>query len=865
MDNGTVNIVHGNIAHTTQSNGFFTIGGGGGFSGGGSSGRRRRKKRLQAQEKARREQAIAARNQTIATQTHQYESTRNTLEAEHASRRGLIGQHIQAELNAGPPSASLTSSIPGAYPILSAQDRVNRLLTNKTAELQAQISRANAFFGSDPLNKSTQDYLNKLHALGSTANAHQLWTSSYEAAQSAKTLTEAIRLLTDQSNALAARKIEHEAEWRAREQHWEQLRLKGEQDVKELVERDSAQQADIKALRKINEERRLQVIGAANTVAAPAAVAAARPLFMTGAGLLGAEAAAVALEVAIGDAMAELARVALIRTGQLAGTFVTLMTYSPVLGDGELTAEQRNRGFNGLSVPADFLDLPEDLDLRKIANEGGTVNLDYRIRSESKAGDTTVYLAKTNENTVPSAVNVVAGVLDPLTNTIQITGEGFSPITLRLNVDSQSTTTNAPSAGYTGLIMAAGQPPVETIPPGADTRFNDRLVVFPQHLGLAPIYVSFNTPWGYPKVATGSGQPTTNDLRNLTEQNKTAAIPSQLADQLRGREFGSAVELKERFWKEAAKDKNLSSSLHELNANRMKNGYAPFAKKSDWVGESKTLDLRYPDQTAPARDTYDFDKIGVVGPKGLAGTTDIASPTPSWSLPGSPVSDAFRDARNAFSASAGGTVSNPPNWTPLNPPGSELLRPTPLPGAPVRVPVYVGGTTTPVSPQIETLPSVDEADISTGILWLPADPGLPPQYVLYAKIPAKPLEIGPYDDVSSRSVKDGLDADHIPSRKALELHLKINFPDMPWGEINGLINRAPSIAIPARVHRKYSETNAGRNSKEKQAKDAADIQAAVESNFNAIKQGLLEEGFSEADIETAREQLHNLIKEQGWY
>jgi hypothetical protein len=162
----------------------------------------------------------------------------------------------------------------------------------------------------------------------------------------------------------------------------------------------------------------------------------------------------------------------------------------------------------------------------------------------------------------------------------------------------------------------------------------------------------------------------------------------------------------------------------------MKNGYAPFAKKSDWVAESRTLDLRNIEQTAAAKDAYNFDGMGVVGPKGLAGTTDIASPATPWSLPGSPVSDAFKDARNAFSASAGGTVSNPPNWTPLNPPGSELLRPTPLPGTPVRVPVYVGGTTTPVTPQIETLPIVDEISIGTGILWLPVVEGSPQQYIL---------------------------------------------------------------------------------------------------------------------------------------
>lgn len=857
MDDGTVNIVHGNISHTTQSNGFFTIGGGGGFSGG-SAGRRRRAKRIKALEQHRREVAIAAQNQTIATQTHQYESARNALEAEHSSRRTTIDHVIQAELNSTHPLIRLDLNNPGSFSILREQASVDQLLAIKNAELQTQTARANAFFGSEPLNKTVQDYLNRFHELGSTVNAHQLWASSYDAAQSAKTLVETIRRLTEQSQTLSARNAQYIAEWRARKERWRQQDL-----ITKALEQ--AQQADIKALRKNNEERRLHVIRAGNTVTAPAAVAAARPLFMTGAGLLGAEAAAVALEVAIGDAIAELARIALLRTGQLAGSFVTLMAYSPALADGELTAEQRNRMLKGLSVPAALLDLPDNLDLRTIANEGGTVDLGYRIRSESRAEETKVLLAKTDKNTVPSAVKVVAGMVDPLTNTLQVTGEGFSPITLGLTTDPQATTINAPSAGYSGLIITAGQPPVETLSSGADTRFNDRLVVFPQHLGLAPVYVAFNTPWGNPEVATGNGQPTTNDLRSLTQQGNATVIPSQLADQLRGRQFTSADAFKNDFWKATAREKSLSRSLYDLNANRMKKGYAPFAKKSDWAGESRKFDLRYLEQYAAARDTYDFDAMGIAGPKGLAGTTDVASPAAPWSLPGSPVANAFDTARNAFSASIGSTVSNPPNWTPLNPPGSELLGPTPLPGAPVRIPVYVGGTTTPLTPQIETLPSVDEADVTTGILWLPTDPGLPPQYVLYAKIPVRPLEVGPYNDLSSRSVKDGLDADHIPSKKALELHLTTNFPDLPLERVEDYLNRASSIAIPARVHRKYSETNAGRNSKDKQAKDAADIQAAVDSNFNAIKQGLLEEGFSEKDIETAREQLHALNKELGWY
>ncbi|WP_338109242.1 S-type pyocin domain-containing protein [Pseudomonas paralactis] len=86
------------------------------------------------------------------------------------------------------------------------------------------------------------------------------------------------------------------------------------------------------------------------------------------------------------------------------------------------------------------------------------------------------------------------------------------------------------------------------------------------------------------------------------------------------------------------------------------------------------------------------------------------------------------------------------------------------------------------------------------IISFPAHSGVPPLYLVFAKPMVSPLEVGPYDDLSSRSIKD-----------------------------------------------------------------ASDLSAAVDSNFNAIKRGLLEEGFTEADVEVAREQLHRLSKEQGWY
>lgn len=99
----------------------------------------------------------------------------------------------------------------------------------------------------------------------------------------------------------------------------------------------------------------------------------------------------------------------------------------------------------------------------------------------------------------------------------------------------------------------------------------------------------------------------------------------------------------------------------------------------------------------------------------------------------------------------------------------------------------------------------------------------------------------------------------------LEATLKSAFPGITEEEIQIYLRQAPSIAIPARVHQKYSETYGGRNSKFKQAQDAADLRTAVDSNFDAIKRGLLEEGFAEADIEASRSELHKLHETHGWY
>lgn len=73
------------------------------------------------------------------------------------------------------------------------------------------------------------------------------------------------------------------------------------------------------------------------------------------------------------------------------------------------------------------------------------------------------------------------------------------------------------------------------------------------------------------------------------------------------------------------------------------------------------------------------------------------------------------------------------------------------------------------------------------------------------------------------------------------------------------------MAIPSHVHRKFSETYGGRNNATRKMNDASNLEVAVDSNVDALKSGLREAGFSDADIADARSSLHRLHKEQGWY
>lgn len=202
-------------------------------------------------------------------------------------------------------------------------------------------------------------------------------------------------------------------------------------------------------------------------------------------------------------------------------------------------------------------------------------------------------------------------------------------------------------------------------------------------------------------------------------------------------------------------------------------------------------------------------------------------------------------------------------WTPNN--GPLVQAPTTYPGVTDALEnIMVHPVAEGTDSQIEIYPASDEMTWQDCILVLPIESGVPPLYVVFAKPMVNPLEVGLYGSFDGRP-RNGTHLDHMPSQKALARYLRANDPYLLEQDIQKSLRLAASIAIPAKVHQKYSETYGGRNSKAKQTKDASDLRAAVDSNFNAIKPYLLDEGISDTDLEAARADLHKLNTEQGWY
>lgn len=159
---------------------------------------------------------------------------------------------------------------------------------------------------------------------------------------------------------------------------------------------------------------------------------------------------------------------------------------------------------------------------------------------------------------------------------------------------------------------------------------------------------------------------------------------------------------------------------------------------------------------------------------------------------------------------------------------------------------------------------IEDRDLLDCIITFPVATGLPPLYLVFSKPPVKLLEVDTYRGFQGRP-RGGTHADHMPSAAAIERYLTLANPGLTFIEISALKKDVAALIVPASVHQKCSETYGGRNTPSQIEKDAKDLKSAVDRNINAIKGCLRDEGFSDAQIEQARQEMHQVNREQGWY
>ncbi|MGF0238259.1 S-type pyocin domain-containing protein [Rhodococcus sp. IEGM1300] len=563
------------------------------------------------------------------------------------------------------------------------QAEVDRQIAHKTAEIHANTALAYSFDGHDPLSRSTHDYLARLDQFGdSLAHGHQVWENAYAAAHLARFLSTQVTALTEQSRALARRHAEQTIIWQGQERR----RLYAEQrDVRVRFKQQSDQ--DI----------RIERIKQANTVSYPKLSMSATSVLVSGYG--------VSVPGSF-DVLTLGVKRSVIIAGGVLGTltlsqvaiFIGAIAYPSELGNGELTPEQRSRLFHAVGIPASALDLHDHRELQTIADKGGSVEAEYRLKPIAVAQGTAIIVTKTGGD-IDSRVPVVNAVLDPLTSVYlaEIPGSPSRQIQFAADVTTPS---SAPGA----TVLRVTEPQLQDIPAGVDLRIQDCIVCVP---GMEPIYLSFNVPPMGTGVVTGTGQATAKDWWSAATQAQGAAIPSQIGNHHRGREFTSFEAFDKTLWSTLGEYRALGAPFDAVNKKRIEQGFAPYAPKNTWIGENREFELRYQERPEFWSDPFNLDKISIKTPNSAEGWVGVIPAVVPWPIP--PAS----------------------SWKPLVPPGSEHLGSTTSPITPTDPLIYPGTPAIPVLPQNETFPAVDEGEMGASIPGFPGDMELPSPDALF--------------------------------------------------------------------------------------------------------------------------------------
>ncbi|MCH4900947.1 S-type pyocin domain-containing protein [Pseudomonas sp. B707] len=328
------------------------------------------------------------------------------------------------------------------------------------------------------------------------------------------------------------------------------------------------------------------------------------------------ESARSRLRAAIRSASAGLSALA---AGTVSGLIVGVaaLVYSPALGNGELPKRFL------VSVPlSDLLSGPVP-DLGQLAATGGSLDLPVRVNSRAGEGDHTELLVIPVDGVrFPTGVPVIAAVHNPQDNTYRATTTDIPSETLvwtpSITPADSSTVLPVPEpdpAQYTGGDIVPVEGRIDRHPDLGDFDFNDWILVFPPDSGIPPQYIMFRDPRNDSGIASGYGEPVATGWLEAASQGNGTAIPAQIAEQLRGRQFSDFRTFRESFWKAVGADSELSSQFGNTNRERLMRGHSPFTIPGEQVGGNKVYEIHHLDFIKNGGAVYDMDNLRLLTPK----------------------------------------------------------------------------------------------------------------------------------------------------------------------------------------------------------------------------------------------------------
>jgi hypothetical protein len=143
--------------------------------------------------------------------------------------------------------------------------------------------------------------------------------------------------------------------------------------------------------------------------------------------------------------------------------------------------------------------------------------------------------------------------------------------------------------------------------------YKDFILVFPAGSGVQPLYIVMNVRLD-PGTVTGQGKDVTGIWLAGATSGLGAPIPTEIADQLRGKSFGTFDSFRRALWKAVAST-GLVEQFTDNNVDRMREGKAPKARYRDRAGKRGSFELHHADEVAKGGKVYDVDNLNVVTPK----------------------------------------------------------------------------------------------------------------------------------------------------------------------------------------------------------------------------------------------------------